>query len=326
MRFRTTWTKRRSLLLALAVSVLTIVMGPGAARSLRNGADFLLAPAGEAPMYAATALKGLGGEDQARQATREEVEQLRIDNAYLQRLAGHWKRQEEIQKRRAEELANFQALYRPASDLACELIPARVVGQSGLPYHRSRMLRTPLARPNYEGSPVTMRTLLTDRAKSLPPKLAVVTGSVLVGRIDEAGAYTARLRLVTDRGFEMAGHIRRNIDPAKPRMVTVTEGDAAVAPLTPENNKEIEVNARGDGSAGMIVEYVKAYHNVLAGDLLVTSGEEAFVPTEINVGVVTEVRPDAKDPHRSTLRVRPHADLDSLREVFVIVPLGAGGQ
>jgi cell shape-determining protein MreC len=149
---------------------------------------------------------------------------------------------------------------------------------------------------------------------------------VLVGRIDEAGAYTARLQLLTDRGFQMAGRIRRNIDPARPRMVTVMEAGAAVVPLTPENNKEIEVIARGDGSSGMVVEYVKAYHNVLAGDLLVTSGEEAILPTEINVGVVTEVRPDAKDPHRSTLVVRPHADLDSLREVFVVVPLGAGGQ
>lgn len=322
MRFRTTWSKRRTLLLALAISILAIVMGRSAAAPLRNAADFLLAPVGDAPMYAATALKSLGGEEPVGRSTRADLERLRSENAYLRQLAGHWQRQEEIQKRRAEELANFQALYRPAADLACELIPARVVGSAGLPYHRARMLRTPLPRSGYEGSPVTARTLLTDRAKALPPRLAVVTGSALVGRIAEAGAYTARLQLLTDRGYKMTGRVRRIIDPANPRMVTVMEGTAAVVPLTPENNKEISVNAHGDGAGAMVVEHVKAYQNVLPGDLLVTSGDEAALPTEINVGVVTEVRLESKDPHCVTLLVSPHAKLESLREVFIVVPLG----
>jgi len=326
MRLKTKWTKRRGVAAALAASAVLTLLGRTASRPLRHAADLLLAPVGAAPMYAATALKGLGRDERTARAGEEQVRRLRQENRYLSYLAGHWKYQHQLQKRRAQELANFHALYRPTSDLPCELVPARVVGTGGLPYTRSRILHTPSRDDIIPGEPVATRLLLTDLSKALPCQpehlFAVVTGSALVGRIVSAGAYTARLQLLSDRDFQMAGRIRRVIDPSRPRMVTVTEGAAAEVTLTPENNRQIEVIARGDGADGLIVEHVKAYHNVRPGDLLVTSGDDRVLPTEINVGQVTEVRPEAKEPHRVTLRVRPHADLGTLRDVFIVVPLG----
>jgi cell shape-determining protein MreC len=169
---------------------------------------------------------------------------------------------------------------------------------------------------------VTTRQLITNRAKWMPPRLAVVSHSALVGRILEAGAFTARLQLLTDRGYQVHGRIRRIISPNRTRMITVTAGDMPrTAPLTPANNEPIDVIARGDGARRLVVEDVKEYHNVQPGDLLVTATHEENLPTEIHVGKVVEVTRDRKDPHRVRVFVQPHADLESAREVFILSPV-----
>jgi len=278
-------------------------------------------------MYLVTSLKARVAAT-AQPLSRQEAEQLREDNRYLEWLAEHWKYEREIYQRRAEELANFQRLYGPTRDLAVELIPAQVVGAGSLPYDASRVLHTSGQQAVREGEAVTTRQLLTQRSKALPPRLAVISSNALVGRIVEPGAFTARLQLLTDGGFHVRGRIRRIINPRQPRMVTVTEGDLPrTTTLTPDNNAPIDdVMARGDGAGGVLVEHVKAYHNVLPGDLLLTSDSDPMVPTEIHVGKVVAVQRDPKDPRRVSLRVQPHADLEALHEVYIISPVLSGGE
>jgi len=321
MRFEAALTKKRLLVLLLGLSAITSVVGSGVAGPMRRAASFFLAPLADAPMYAVTELKarvaGGGG------LSAEDAERLRKENAYLRSLLSHWAYERRLYTARAENLANFQRLYGPLRDLPCELVPARVVAAGSLPYDRTRVVSPVPSRRPSDGACVTTRELITDRTKALPPRLAAVTASALVGKIMEAGAFTARLQLVTDRGFRLRGRIRRIIKQRRPRMISLTDGDRPRKTLlTPENNRPLDVLAVGDGGKALIVKDVKEYDNVLPGDLLVTSDDEENIPTEIHVGKVVEVIRDAKDPHRVTLRVQPHAELDSLREVYIIVPLG----
>ncbi len=228
-----------------------------------------------------------------------------------------------------------QYLYGRMRDFPCELIAARVVGAESLPYGRTRALNVGAAAGATPGARVTTRRLLTDRAKSihagyagvawekdLPRRRAAVASTVLAGMIDASGAFTARLMLVTDREFAIAADLFRVIDPDNPRQVTVTrEGVAALEPLTPANRDLIPVWARGDGRGGMIVEEVSRNDNVLPGDWLLTRRDDAFLPAGLPIAEVIEVLDDPEHAGFVTLRLRPLADLASLREVYVVVPL-----
>jgi cell shape-determining protein MreC len=173
------------------------------------------------------------------------------------------------------------------------------------------------------GDAVTTREIATNRSKALPPKLAVVNESSLVGRIVDSGAFTARLQLVTDRGFQISARIRRVIVPGRSRTVTITEGGLPrMTQLTPENNTPIDdVLAVGDGADMVMVPDVKAYYNVLPGDLLWASAEKEYLPVDIYIGKVEKVELNEKDSRRVTVYVRPYADVANVRDVFIISPL-----
>ncbi|MCD6303842.1 MAG: rod shape-determining protein MreC [Planctomycetes bacterium] len=321
MKFRLALSRKQLLGVLLAASAVTSLAGARVAGPLRRLAGLLLPPLSDAPMDVVTRLGAELAADGPARMTPQQAEALRRRNDYLSRLAAYWRYESELYRRRAMNLANFQRMYAPAADLACELIPAHVVAAGTLPYDQTRMLRVTGSAKAPAGSPVTTRLLMTRRAKALPPKLAVVNANCLVGRIISSGAFTARLQLVSDAAFRMRGRIRRIIRPSRPRMVTVIDDKLPrQAPLTPEINDPIDVIARGDGAAGMIVDDVKEYYNVQPGDLLVTDGQGG-AGVEIFVGKVTRVERSAKDPHRVTLHVKPAADLDNLREVYILSPV-----
>jgi len=218
----------------------------------------------------------------------------------------------------------MRALYGAIPYAQWELIPAVVVGRESLPYGRTRLLNAGLSQGAAVGAGVTTRRLLTDRSKRLPRNVATISATALVGRVIDAGRFTARLQTVTDPGFEVAAKIRRVIDPANPRKITVTAGGAGEQVLTPANNVRIPVQARGDGRGKMLVRDVNAYHNIRPGDLLVAAGDDAFLPVQARIGKVVEV---IDDPRRRglfvSLRVAPSADLAALREVYIVVPATA---
>ena len=146
----------------------------------------------------------------------------------------------------------------------------------------------------------------------------------LVGRIVSLGTATAELELVTDGGFQISAMIWR--DPAMCRDIDTAHRRE---PLTAQNNKYIPTTIRGDGRGGMIATDVFKGHNVLPGDWIGTDGRSRFMPDRVRIGRVTEVRPD---PRNAGLVDPPDfavADLGSLRDVYIVIPLSepsAGGK
>jgi cell shape-determining protein MreC len=163
----------------------------------------------------------------------------------------------------------------------------------------------------------TQRLLLTDREKKLPENLAALSGSSLVGRVVETGAFTARLQLVTDAGFATRAHIGRIIDPQNPREV---QAGARILPLTERVNFPVEAYAHGDGAGGLVCDPIPAVHNIRPGDVLQTRGDEALLPTAVVIGRVSDVQNDPEHPGMVIVRAQPPADLASLRDVYVVVP------
>jgi hypothetical protein len=329
MKLRGTLSRKHLLAFLLALSVATSLAGPRLARPLRGAASLLLAPIGGGPMYAVTELGRKLSADPGTTISAEQAKELIQQNDYLTRLAAYWQYERDSYRERAERLANFQKMYGPTRDLACELIAARVVAADSLPYGQSRLVSPDKRQRVRAGSMVTTRELLTQRSLALPPRLAVVESdaavverNALVGRITDSGAFTASLQLLTDPGFQIHGRIRRVIVARRPRQVTVTENSLPrKATLTEANNGPIKVLAQGDGTPRLIVKHVKEYDNVLPGDLLLTDAEAEGLPTEIYVGKVVEVAGDPKDARRVTVYVEPAGDLANLTDVFILSPL-----
>ncbi len=323
MRIGQRISKRTVLVVLLAVSMVTALLGARVAPRLRMVGQYVLPPLGEGGIYVSCAvkkhLKNVTGRalpaDEVRRLERENLE-LRGQQVVLEGEREYWRRQVEV-------IQGIRQSYAPIRDLPCELIPARVVAADALPYGRTRLVNGGNAAGAEPGMKVTTRELLTDRAKRLPPNLAAISATALVGRLMETGEFTARLQLVTDSGYGTWARIRRMLDPAHPRTVTI---GGVVRRLGEAHNPLIDVWAQGDGHAAMTVAGVSAEENVRPGDWLVTRDDDALLPVQIRIGTVAEVRENPRDPHTVNLLIVPHADFASLREVYIVMRLGPGQQ
>lgn len=308
-------------------TILTLLMAfslagalyPPLVRPMRVAMQWLVTPLGDGLMYMTTAFNSRLAESIAPGIAPEDARRLQRENEGLRNrllaLEQQW------QLRRQQESAMESLLYGPMHDFPCELIAARVVAADAMPYSGTRVINA----GRRHGADAGMRVcrVITDRSKALPPNLAAITASALAGRITESGAFTARLQLVTDANFTIRARIRRIIDPAKPRVIRVLmEGRAAEETLSEANNKPIETPVSGDGTGELIVPDVSKYHNIQPGDYLVTCGDEAFLPAEIGIGRVTRVVDNAKYKGMTTVYAKPLADLSTLRDVYVVLPLG----
>ena len=307
------WSKQRTAALLIVAALIMSLMGRGFASRLRNAVQPFLSPFGGAGMYLTAALRRNAG---ARGLSSQEARQLREEVQRLISIANYWQRESESSRRHLDNVLKLRASYDPVIGVDYEIIPATVVAEDSLPYGQTRAVNAGKKDGVRTGSAV----VLTDRSKALPPELPVVATAELVGRLVDAGAFAARVQLVTDRDFKVSARIRRLVDPNRPREITVTtDGSAARELLTEQNSVPLDVQAVGDGADGMIVSHVPAIDNVLPGDLLVTAGD-GTLPVEIRIGRVAEVSPDPQHPHHVTVRVRPDAELSSLREVYILLP------
>jgi len=314
-------TRQWVLALFLIASVVTAFLGPKAAATLRNVARYALLPLTDGPMYLTAAFKSGLGRAGGDSISAEEARRLREENEELKAALFNMYGEREEFRQQVADIQKIRQAYSPKGDFPCELIPARVAAADALPYGRTRLLD--YGAP--AGSLVTTRILMTDRAKALPPNLAAISAQSLAGRIISSGEYSSLLQLVTDRGFEIdEAQIWRIIDPNHPRQIKITRSGAArVETLTPANLTFIPVRAQGDGAGAVIVRDVSVNHSVRPGDWLMTRRESRFLPADIPIGRVAEVRDDPKGQGlRVILRVQPLADLESLRDVFIVRPLG----
>lgn len=302
----------------LGAAVVLSVLGPGVSRMLRGVANSVLAPFGEGGMYMATTIEGRAGELSQRAISPAEARRLAEVNRELR---GRLQAVEGELGRMVRQQTTLRNLYTQIPYGQWELIPARVVAVGSLPYGQVRVVAG--ARGAAAGAQVTTRRLMTDRSKRLPSALATISATALVGELTSAGAFTAELRLITDKSFETPAKILRVIDPDNPRKITVTKGEEAIErPLTP-SDPIIDVWAQGDGADGMIVREASAYDNIRVGDWLLTSGAGRKLPARIRIGRVVEVtRETERRGLFVSLRIAPHADLGALREVYIVLPVG----
>ncbi len=309
-------SKPTILAVLIVLSVVSTLMGPRFSAALRRPVSWLVAPLGDAAMAVSTAIKGglgLIAEPEELVRLRRRAEQLEGQLVAAARELGRLRRQ---QRGRA-------SLFAATGDFPGELIPARVIAGDPLPYTRSRLLTQMGERRDAPpGSVVTTRLVYTGRKKGLPPRLAAMGANAMVGELMESGNFTARVRLVTDRGFETRAAILRKFDPDKPRPIRILRKGAAVeTTLTPENRGLIPVKARGDGAGSLRVEQVPEYHNVLPGDLLLSTGRTRRLPVSVPIGRVAEVHDSGDHPQYSVLKVEPIADIEALRDVYIVYPL-----
>jgi cell shape-determining protein MreC len=323
MSARVRLTKPNALLVLMVLSLAAAIFGKGLTARLRQVVHVFIAPLGDGGMYVVTSLRSGSGEQAARNLSLAEIQRLIDENRRLREQLAEADRRvaAEAQYRRdvVEDIQRIRSSFFPGGDIACELIPARVIGADSMPYGQMRVLNQGASAGARQGAVVVSRLLMTDRSKEMPPKLAVLTASAVVGQLSAAGAFTSQLQLVTDRGFHMPGRIIRRIDPNRPRQISVmAHGAAALETLNERNNKAIPVQARGDGAGGLTVGEVPAYENVLPGDWLVTTDDNPYLRTEVRIGTVLKVEPDPDDQRLVRLRVRPFEDLASLRRVYIL--------
>ncbi|MBN1555323.1 MAG: rod shape-determining protein MreC [Phycisphaerae bacterium] len=305
------------LVVLMAISVATTLLGPSAAGKLRAMVHWAFAPLGDAGMYLTTNVKHLTQPSPRVEPAR--AEQIVEENEILRRKVRYLESSlQQAQQTLRGGRGVFSKFFHPSGVVPVRLVPARVVAGDSMPYGWTRVINVGRRRDAENGAFVTQRRVQTDRAEPLGENHPVLCTAGLVGRIVEAGPFTARVQLVTDAAFEIRGRIRRVIDPKHPRLIQA--GDQMVQ-LSDANNAPIDVTAFGDGAAGLFVPEVRKVHNIRPGDVLQVRPDVGALPAPVLIGTVTDVSDDADHVGMVRLTVRPAVDLPSLREVYVVVPL-----
>lgn len=140
-------------------------------------------------------------------------------------------------------------------------------------------------------------TMLIDKGTDdgVRQDMAVTTVEGLVGLVEEASPTSARVTLVTSARCNVGGRILR----ANSRAVGIVTG-------------------RGGDNMPLLMEHLPREAEVLAGDVVVTSGYSENHPAGIVIGTVKDSSLDAAGLLR-TATVAPAAVKDGLEEVFVVV-------
>ena len=116
----------------------------------------------------------------------------------------------------------------------------------------------------------------------------------LVGVVAEVGENWATVRPLVDSDTEMGGQLARTGGAA------ILEGDFALM-----------------GGGRVKLTYLPENSELIAGDLVTTSGRGGVYPAGLVAGHVEEVRTDASGMTRYAV-IAPETDLDGLQQVFVI--------
>jgi|GEM_PF-1756616 len=329
MQFGFRLSKKRVLFALLVIAGATSLLRSWVSDVLRMPAACALAPVSDFVKASTSAFKSAMADREAPVMSAAEAARLRreVDQWRSAAQARSWGEIHWWDKyRRIQNTLNAYG----ASLKRCELIPARVILGEALPYGRSQTV----AKGTVHGIEKGMRVVdvLTDRSKALPAddRMRAITGfspasgkpiagSVLVGWVESAGSFTARIRLVTDKRFAIDAWLQRKIDPGNPRKVTVMTSEGPTEKtLTRNDNRLVKVNLSGDGERGLITDTIPKAHNIRAGDWLWTIGRSAKLPVRLRIGEVTTVVKSVKNPNFVIAKVAPAAKLGRLRDIFIV--------
>jgi rod shape-determining protein MreC len=143
------------------------------------------------------------------------------------------------------------------------------------------------------GATPDFRTLTIDKGTNdgLRPDMAVISPAGVVGRVVVPSARAAKVQLLIDR-------------------------NAAAGALIERSRAQGVVVGGGDDDR-LLMEYVSEVSDIVAGDVVVTSGIDGIFPKGFVIGRVETVEKSGGAYKR--IVVRPAADASSLEEVLVIV-------
>ena len=166
-----------------------------------------------------------------------------------------------------------------------EGLPARVIGYDPIPAFRSLTID--------QGS-----------QHGLKPDQVVVSSGGVVGRVMRTGELSSQVLLVTDLNSSV------DVVDARTRARGVLVGKKRDMGLKRE---------RWMTEA----EYVSASEEIVAGDLLLTSGLDGVFPKGLPVGIVASVKKDASGLFWQA-EVQPYVELNKLEDVLVLAPKEGG--
>ena len=209
--------------------------------------------------------------------------------------------------------AGFDALQRDFQDVSGvrarglsggKLLPARTMGDDVLAWRRSKLIGAGSSGGVKLAAAVTTHMFSIDAGQGLNVRegLAVISGEVLLGFVDQVGTHASRIRLLTDRD----SHLRV--------LISRIEGGQYL-PL------DAEFWMVGTGAEALEVRdidhrYIKS-GAVAVGDTVLSVGDDPRLPVSLTVGSVTRVRPDPDNPLLHILEVNPAVDYGQVRKVFV---------
>jgi rod shape-determining protein MreC len=155
--------------------------------------------------------------------------------------------------------------------------------------------RTPLPTTGAEvigsGASPEFRTVTIDKGTShgLAANLAVVAPAGVVGRITLPSARASLVQLLVDRNAAAGALIERS---------------------------RVQGIVVGVGDGGLRMDFVAATGDVVAGDIVVTSGIDGLYPKGFTIGTVERV--ERGDGLSHLISVRPAVDVSRLEEVLVV--------
>ena len=169
----------------------------------------------------------------------------------------------------------------------------------------------------------------SQRLRALRDNTAGVTDRFIIGNIMDVDLDAFRERVLVDKGaqrrrFRRAGGARfgRGVRPSRPRRAAHQRGHSGqrCRPCDPgaDQPQRLAHHRRGHRRYGRLkLPYLPTSADVVAGDLLVTSGLGGGFPAGYPVGTVAEVK---RDPAQSLadVDVQPAAALDRSRELMFV--------
>ena len=190
------------------------------------------------------------------------------------------------------------------------LISARTVAADALSHRESRLINAGTLKGVKHAAPVASDyfTINLDDPTAARNGLAVLTGEVLVGFIEQVGTHSARVRLLTDRHTKMSPIIAR-------------WENGVFYPL----DKEFWLV----GTGGPLLEIRDVDHRYIktdaikVGDVVLTSSYDTRLPASMTIGTIKKIHNDPDNTLLYILDVEPPLAANQIRNVFVVDPEGA---
>lgn len=293
------WTPVRVVQLLVVTCLFVLVLpAPWAAR-LRGVIQAVL-PFQRASRAMVDAVAPPGG-DVPQAITSDQYRQLLDDRARLEHtVAALHARVTELESDNALLLATRTT----GLGAAGKLIEANLLAEDPATWRRSVLLDRGAHGGVAQGAAVMSKRFVLDRGSEagLADHEAVLLGEVLIGVIEQANAFSSRVRLLSDPATQIEVRIGRG-----------TEDGFDAAPgafwLTGAGGGEMVIRdvVKSDVDAGRI--------NV--GDAVLARPVETVLPAAMTIGHVARIDPDVKNPLLVILRIRAGVDVNTLRRVFV---------